>query len=72
MGAVFPALAGNDRLADAAYTIDVVLNGKPGTAMPAFGGRFSDEEVAAVVSYVRTSWGNAFGPVSAAEVAAAR
>ncbi len=72
MGSVFPALAGNARLADAGYVIEIVLNGKPGTAMPAFGGRFSDEEVAALVSYVRTSWGNAFGEVSAAEVAAAR
>lgn len=72
MGSVFPALAGNDKLADAGYVIDVVLSGKPGTAMPAFGGRFSDEEIAALVSYVRTSWGNGYGAVTAAEVAAAR
>ncbi|HGY10078.1 MAG TPA: cytochrome c [Oceanithermus profundus] len=72
MGAVFPALAGNDRLADADYVIRTVLNGKPGTAMPGFGARFSDEEVAAVVSYVRTGWGNGYGAVDAAQVAAAR
>ncbi len=72
MGQVFPALAGNDKLADANFVIDVVLNGRPGTSMPAFGGQLSDEEVAAVVSYIRTSWGNAYGPVTAAEVAAQR
>ncbi len=72
MGTVFPALAGNDALADADFVIRTVLNGVPGTAMPAFGGRFSDEEVAAVVSYVRTSWGNAYGAVDAARVAALR
>lgn len=72
MGAVFPALAGNDALADADFVIRTVLNGVPGTAMPAFGGRFSDEEVAAVVSYVRTSWGNGYGETSAAQVAALR
>ncbi len=72
VGSVFPALAGNDHLADAAYTIDVIVNGKPGTAMPAFGSRFSDEELAALVSYVRTSWNNSFGAVSAEDVASAR
>ncbi|WP_456446192.1 c-type cytochrome [Oceanithermus sp.] len=72
LGAVFPALAGNDALADADFVIRTVLNGVPGTAMPAFGGRFSDEEVAAVVSYVRTSWGNGYGAVDAAQVAALR
>ena len=72
MGAVFPALAGNEALGDAGYVIRTVLAGKPGTAMPAFGGRFSDEEVAVVVSYVRTSWGNGYGAVDAAQVAALR
>lgn len=72
MGAVFPALAGDEKLSDADFVIERVLSGVPGTAMPAFGSRFSDEEVAAVASYVRSSWGNDYGPVSAAQVAALR
>ncbi len=39
--------------------------------MPGFGG-LSDDEVAAVATFVRSSWGNEFGPVTAAEVAAER
>jgi len=72
MGQVFPALAGNDKLADANFVIDVVLNGRPGTSMPAFGGQLSDEEVAAVVNYIRNSWGNAYGTVTAGQVSAIR
>ena len=71
MGEVFPALAGNAALADAEHVIRIVLRGQPGTAMPAFG-RLSDEEVAAVVSHIRTSWGNGYGATGAAQVAALR
>lgn len=38
--------------------IDIVLNGKKGTAMQAFGEQLSDEEIAAVITYERNSWGN--------------
>ncbi len=72
MGAVFPALAGNEALADAGYVVDIILEGKPGSSMPAFGDRLSDEEVAALAGYIRNSWGNGFGPVTAADVAARR
>ncbi len=67
----FPALAGNPKLADAEYVIKTVLNGKPGTAMPPFN-KLSDEEIAAIVSYIRTAWGNDFGPVTPEEVRALR
>jgi mono/diheme cytochrome c family protein len=33
--------------------------------MPSLGYRFDDDEVAAVVTYVRNSWGNDASPVSA-------
>ena len=33
--------------------------------MPPFAHRLSDDEVAAVVTYIRTSWGNRGDPVSA-------
>jgi len=72
MGTVFPALAGNEALADAEYVVDVILHGKPGTSMPAFASSLSDEEVAELASYIRNSWGNSFGPVTASEVAALR
>ncbi|MGY4488023.1 mono/diheme cytochrome c family protein [Bradyrhizobium sp. LM3.2] len=56
--------------------IRMVLNGgyPPGTkgnpmpyGMPPFAGLLSDNEVAAVVSYIRTAWGNRGTPVSARE-----
>ena len=72
----YPPLAGNQsiEMASAVNPIRMVLNGgyPPGTAgnpmpygMPPFAHRLSDDEVAAVVTYIRTSWGNRGGPVSA-------
>jgi mono/diheme cytochrome c family protein len=52
----YPALAANPRLAAAIYPITVVLNGQ--RAMPTFGESLSDEQVAAVINYVRTHFGN--------------
>ncbi len=40
--------------------------------MPAFKDDLSDLELASVLTYVRTSWGNKGKPVSASDVAAAR
>lgn len=75
----YPPLAGNRSLTmrSAVNSIRMVLNGgfAPGTAgnprpygMPPFRQQFTDEEVAAVVSYVRNSWGNRAGYVSPVEV----
>lgn len=67
--ATFPALAGNVRLSAAAYPITMVLNGRG--AMPALGSSLKPEQVAAVVGYVRTHFGNAYAePVTAADVRA--
>ncbi len=41
--------------------IGVVVNGIPGTRMFAFGPQLSDEEIAAVVTYIRNAWGNDTG-----------
>lgn len=41
-------------------------------AMPAFGAQLSEAEIAAVLSHVRSSFGNTAGPVDAALVAAVR
>jgi mono/diheme cytochrome c family protein len=48
----------------------VATDGAPtGPAMPSFAWQLSDPDIAAVVTYVRNSWGNAAPPVSAAAVA---
>lgn len=51
----------------------VVLNGRPGTAMVAFGKQLSDADIAAVMTYQRNAWDNKMGDmVQAADVAAAK
>lgn len=68
----FPALAGSAVVVgDAAGLIEVLLKGRPGTAMAPFG-RLADAEIAAIATHVRSSWGNDAGAVSADAVAAAR
>ncbi|MBK5538169.1 cytochrome c [Pseudomonas sp. TH05] len=77
---VFPALAGNPVLQsdDATSLIHIVLKGgtlpathtAPSTfTMPAFAWRLSDQEVADVVNFIRTSWGNQGSKVKAGDVA---
>ena len=71
IGGVFPPLAGHaPKLvnADRAYPIQVLLFGLGGEievegkkyngAMPAFGDQLKDDEIAAVLNYVLSSWGN--------------
>jgi len=70
----FPALDGS-RIAtgDKNAHIGMVLNGKAGTAMAAFGKQLSDTDIAAVITYERNAWGNKTGDtVLPAEVKAAR
>lgn len=63
-----PALAANPKLAGAAYPIMVVAGGKGG--MPGFSGTLSNAQMAEVVTYVRTHFGNAYTkPVTEADVA---
>ena len=66
-GGAGPALAGNDRLGNSAFMIERLLNGRG--AMPAWEGVLSDEQLAAVGSFVRTSFGNDFGPLTTSDVA---
>jgi mono/diheme cytochrome c family protein len=54
----YPALAGNGNLEARGYPVAVVVNGQRG--MPAFGAMMSDDQVAAVVNYLRTNFGNSF------------
>ena len=68
----FPPLAGS-KVATGPKPghIGIVLKGKPGTAMASFA-QLSDADLAAVITYERTAWGNSGGEVMPAEVAAAR
>ncbi|MCQ8896689.1 c-type cytochrome [Limnobacter humi] len=75
----YPRLAGNSGVIapNPANAIRMVLNGgfSPSTrdnpvphGMPPYRGELSDADVAAVVSYVRQSWGNSASAVSGSEV----
>jgi cytochrome c oxidase subunit 2 len=69
----FPALSGS-KIATGPKDahMNIVLNGKPGTAMAPFK-QLSDVEIAAVVTYERNSWANKTGDmVAPAEIKAAR
>ena len=61
----YPALAKNGRLVAAAYPVYNVLHGLKG--MPDFGNTLNDEQVAAVVNYVRTHFGNSYKDIVSAE-----
>lgn len=59
MPPAFPALRGGKiAVGPATGHIDIVLHGKQGTAMQAFGPQLTDEQIAAIVTYERNSWGN--------------
>ena len=56
---VFPALKDSAiALGDIQHHIDIVVNGKAGTAMAAFGEQLTPTELAAIITYERNAWGN--------------
>lgn len=60
----FPAITGSKiATGDIDTHIDVVVNGRAGTAMQAFANQLSDKEIAAVVTYQRNGLGNSTGDV---------
>ncbi|MCC7215143.1 MAG: cytochrome c oxidase subunit II [Burkholderiales bacterium] len=68
----FPALDGSKLVGGPVDPqLALVLNGKTGTAMPAWK-QLSDADIAAVVTYTRNSWGNKAGDVLPAAVKVAR
>ncbi len=80
---VFPPLAGVSWVTgDAHIPAQIVLHGLTGPievagttyngAMPAFGKQFDDAQIAAVLSFIRSEWGNASPEVDEASVQAAR
>jgi mono/diheme cytochrome c family protein len=69
--ATYPSLAGDQALAAAGYPVYVVVHGQH--AMPPVGVMMTDDQVAAVVNYVRTHFGNDYrDAVTAADVKAVR
>ena len=75
----FPPLAGSEWVAkDASAVVRILLDGLSGpiqvkgksfnNTMPPIGEQLTDAELAAVLTYVRSSWGNKAGPVDEALV----
>jgi mono/diheme cytochrome c family protein len=69
--ASYPSLVGDKNLEGGGYPVAIVVRGQ--RAMPAFGVMMSDDQVAAVVNYLRTHFGNDYrDEVTAQDVKAAR
>jgi len=70
----FPPIAGSlIATGDVATHIGVALNGRPGTAMAAFGPQLTNEQLAAIVTYQRNAFGNDTGDlVTPDQIALAR
>jgi mono/diheme cytochrome c family protein len=67
----YPALTHDENLRSSGYALLLVLKGKK--AMPPFGRMMSDDQVAAVVNYVRTHFANEYtDAVTADDVKSAR
>jgi mono/diheme cytochrome c family protein len=80
---VFPPLAGSEWVNGKDSTVAaIVIHGITGSltvkgshydgAMPTFGTQLSDDEIAAVLTYVRAQWGNKAAPVTTETVAMTR
>lgn len=66
--AAIPGLASNPMMGTPEYPIHLVVAGRG--AMPGFKGTLTDQQIADVVTYVRTHFGNHYDvPVTAAQVA---
>lgn len=67
----FPPLAGSPLVqGDPKIVMTTVLNGRAG--MPAFKDDLTDADLAAILTYVRSSWGNKASAIKPVDVAAAR
>jgi cytochrome c oxidase subunit 2 len=59
---MFPALKGSAiATGPVEGHIGIVVNGKPGTSMAAFGKQLSEVDIAAIITYERNAWGNKVG-----------
>jgi mono/diheme cytochrome c family protein len=62
---MYPALAANKKLAAKAYPALVIVRGQK--AMPSFNGLLNDTQVANVVNYIRTNFGNSYADAITAD-----
>jgi mono/diheme cytochrome c family protein len=69
-GGLGPRLAGDPILAIGQFVVAQIILGRG--EMPAFGDKLNDDQIAAVAQYIRTQWGNDFGPVTPQNVAEVR
>ncbi len=80
---LFPPLAGSEWVqGDEAKLIRIILGGLTGpvevagetfnSAMPGWGPVLEDKDIAAVATYIRSSWGNKAAPITAAKVTSIR
>lgn len=80
---VFPPLDGSEWvMGDSRVVINILLHGVTGEIkvkdttyngnMPPFGEKFSDDEMAAVATYIRSEWSNSADAINAGQVAAER
>ena len=69
---MYPSLVNDTKLEASGYPVYVVVNGQ--RAMPPFGAMLSDDQVSAVVNYLRTDFGNDYrdAVTAAADVKAVR
>jgi mono/diheme cytochrome c family protein len=64
---MYPALADNPKLEESGYPLSIIINGQK--AMPPLGAYFNDTQIADVVNYIRTHFGNHYtDKITAADV----
>jgi mono/diheme cytochrome c family protein len=63
--ATYPSLVNNQNLAAGGYPVSIIVNGL--RAMPPVGAMMDDAQVAAVVNFIRTKFGNAYTDAVGAE-----
>ena len=69
-GGVGPRFRDNHFLAMGDYVVGQILLGRG--VMPSFANALDDQQIAAVATYIRNSWGNQYGQVNPNEVAKVR
>lgn len=69
-GGVGPRFRENRFLGMTDYVVGQILIGRD--VMPSYAEALNDRQIAAVASYIRSNWGNGFGPVNVQEVAKVR
>lgn len=69
-GGIGPALAGNPHVnvANPTMMLSTILQGR--NLMPSWRGQLAASDIAAVATFIRSSWGNAVGPVTVQDVTA--